>query len=245
MSIYIHVNQQTSGPYEENAVTAWLQAGQLSPEALACRQGASAWQPLRTLLPAQARPSAFDASTQTANQPAASPQAVVNWARRTLPNRVEVTLKNNSRAARLLLHAALFSLPALIFIFGIINLFTSTAYGLTIIFIFGAIFVALLFALFLYLFGQTRGSFVRYMEADGVETLNGTKYRWENLQYVNYKSVRRSQGGVAVAVIYSGLERVTVELIFQTGKALIPPLIHYQKEILRLIETIPAPRAGG
>ena len=34
MSIYIQTNQQASGPFEENAVAAWLQAGQLSPEVL-------------------------------------------------------------------------------------------------------------------------------------------------------------------------------------------------------------------
>jgi hypothetical protein len=56
MPIYIHTNQQTSGPFEENGVRAWLQAGQISPEVLACPQGASEWLPLRTLLPGPAHP---------------------------------------------------------------------------------------------------------------------------------------------------------------------------------------------
>lgn len=51
MSIYISVNQQTTGPFEENAVISWLRTGQLSPELLAWREGASAWQPLRNLFP--------------------------------------------------------------------------------------------------------------------------------------------------------------------------------------------------
>jgi GYF domain 2 len=50
LSIYINTNQQTSGPFEESAVVAWLRAGKLSPDVLACRHGASQWLPLRDLL---------------------------------------------------------------------------------------------------------------------------------------------------------------------------------------------------
>lgn len=51
MSIYIHKNNQQSGPFEEAKVLEWLKNGQLSNEDLACREGASDWQPLRILFP--------------------------------------------------------------------------------------------------------------------------------------------------------------------------------------------------
>lgn len=51
MSIYINRNNQQTGPFEEHAVLAWLQNGQLSGEDLACRTGDSNWRPLKTWFP--------------------------------------------------------------------------------------------------------------------------------------------------------------------------------------------------
>ena len=51
MSIYIHRNNQQTGPFEEHAVLAWLRGGQLSGEDLACRAGENKWRPLKTLFP--------------------------------------------------------------------------------------------------------------------------------------------------------------------------------------------------
>lgn len=73
MSIYINVNQQTSGPFEENAVAAWLQAGQLSPEVLACQHGANQWRPLRDVLSIS--------------------EAIGDWARQNFPTRVVLNHK--------------------------------------------------------------------------------------------------------------------------------------------------------
>lgn len=47
MSIYLHINQQTAGPYEESTVLSWLQTARISPDVLACPQGATEWRPLR------------------------------------------------------------------------------------------------------------------------------------------------------------------------------------------------------
>src|SRR5688500_15687395 len=49
--IYIHKNNQQSGPYEEHLVLDQLKSGLLKPEDMAIRQGDSQWQPLRTMFP--------------------------------------------------------------------------------------------------------------------------------------------------------------------------------------------------
>jgi hypothetical protein len=93
MSIYIYNNQQTSGPFEENAVAAWLHAGQISPDALACPQGATQWRPIRELFPAPGQAAAFTGAQMPGAAPTAHSQAVVNWARQSFPARVEARLK--------------------------------------------------------------------------------------------------------------------------------------------------------
>ncbi|MEP7148297.1 MAG: DUF4339 domain-containing protein [Acidobacteriota bacterium] len=49
--IYIHKNNQQTGPYEEHVVLDQLKSGFLKPEDLAIRQGDSQWEPLRTMFP--------------------------------------------------------------------------------------------------------------------------------------------------------------------------------------------------
>ena len=49
--IYIHKNNQQSGPYEEHVVLDQLRSGFLKPEDMAIRQGENQWQPLRTMFP--------------------------------------------------------------------------------------------------------------------------------------------------------------------------------------------------
>ncbi len=44
--IYIHKNNQQTGPYEEHVVLDQLKSGFLKPEDMAIRQGASQWEPL-------------------------------------------------------------------------------------------------------------------------------------------------------------------------------------------------------
>ncbi len=49
--IYIHKNNQQTGPYEEHVVLDQLKSGFLKPEDMAIRQGDKEWQPLRTMFP--------------------------------------------------------------------------------------------------------------------------------------------------------------------------------------------------
>ena len=170
MSIYIHTNKETTGPFEDDAVVAWLQAGQLSPEVLACRHGASHWLPLREVL--------TDATTG---------QAVVDWARQNFSTRTKLRHK----------------------------------------------------------LGAFRNDFAKALDAEGVENAGGQKHKWQDLQYVGYREQRLTGSPLQALVktlMYSGTDRMTLKLAFQTGEVIIPPLIDDQKQISKTLETCPAPR---
>jgi hypothetical protein len=187
MSIYINVNQQTSGPFEENAVTAWLQAGQLSPEVLACQHGATQWRPLRDVLTVATQPGASNGAGSQGASPALAAPAIVDWARKNFQTPVVLNHK----------------------------------------------------------FGAVRNDFARSLDAEGVERCGGQKHRWQDLQYVGYRQERLGGSPLQAlikALMYRGSERVTVKLAFTTGELIIPAFIQNHKELLGVLETIPAPR---
>lgn len=182
-------------------------------------------------------------------------QPVVNWARQSLPQTVEVKLKEHK-----VLMGICIALLGLIF-GGIALIFLATAVfslkskgwnpevtrGLV-----GGIFFLGVFAAFgggLLLLGKvTRRKFAKYLSSDGVETRGGEKFRWEDLHYLDYKQVNtqvnRQQLAVSAtrAAILAGVEKVTVDLVFPNGKAVVPPLVQNQPEILGLLNSMPVQR---
>jgi hypothetical protein len=184
-------------------------------------------------------------------------QPVVDWARQTLVNRVEVQLRYSSPVAKVFLGLAIGFLALVFFgvpialavgaIFKAVNEGWSDAIprylgcsgGMFIVF-------AALFSAIIFLPRMTRKTFAKFMDREGVTTRNGQKYRWEKLYYLDYKSVSVARGNLAVAAtqaaIMAGSKRVTVELIFEAGKAAIPPLTANQPELLALLETMPVQR---
>jgi hypothetical protein len=187
MSIYININQQTSGPFEENAIAAWLQAGQLSPEVLACQHGATQWQPLRDVLTVGTQPAAHAGAASPGASTALAAHAIVDWARQNFPARLELIHK----------------------------------------------------------FGAVRNDFAKSFDAEQGETCGGQRHRWQDLQYIGYREQRLGGSPLQAlirALMYSGSERVTVKLAFSTGEVIIPAFIKNHKELLQVLETIPAPR---
>ncbi|MDT4966466.1 MAG: domain 2 [Acidobacteriota bacterium] len=189
MSIYIYNNQQAAGPYDDNAVVAWLPAGQISPDAPACRQGANEWQPLRNLIPGAPQPGGFPGAQPNGSSPMPPSQAVVHWARQSFPAPVEVRLK-----------------------------FADVG----------------------------RGELAKLIDGDGVETRGGQRHRWETLHYISYrKELRRVRSPIAalvLALMTKGQQKLSVRLTFQTGDAVVTPLMHNSNELLALFETIPVER---
>ena len=97
-------------------------------------------------------------------------------------------------------------------------------------------------AVFLFFYVRAlRRKLVRFLSADGVTTRGGKKYRWENLQYLDYVTVRWkvSRNNVLLQAIinllFAGVERVKIEMVFTDGTATLAPLIENQREILALL----------
>lgn len=194
---------------------------------------------------------------QYLNQPAAE------WARRKLAREIEIKLRGNSWAARIVVALAMLFLCVIFFGIPAILLFNAAAkfvahgwgaevskplrLGLFFLAGFGGL------AVFLFFYVLTlRRKLVRFLSADGVTTRGGKKYHWENLQYLDYVTVHRNfvRGYRLYHVllralsnfIFAGVENVKIEMVFTDGTATLAPLIENQREMLDLMDTIPVRR---
>lgn len=190
-------------------------------------------------------------------------QEAAEWARRNLAREVEIKLRENSWAARVVVALAMLFLGVIFFGIPAILLFSAAAkfvangwsaevakplrLGLFFLAGFGGLTV------FLYFYLRTlRKKLVRILSAEGVTTRGGKIYRWENLQYLNYITVQRNfvRGyrfyhvllGAISNFMFAGVENLKIEMVFTDGTATLAPLIENQRETLDLMEMIPARR---
>ena len=237
MSIYIHKNNQQLGPFEEMAVLAWLKNGQLSGEDFGCPTGTKEWQKLKTLFANPVQSSAASIAVPLASNgggQAVSNQPIVNWARQVLQNPVKVKGLFNSRIIMVFGYAifALFlGLSFLTLISGLDKLITegwnkSFKEGMiisTVLLVgFGGMFLIIVLI---------RRNIATVLSSKGVKTRSRKNYLWENLCFLNYKTMS-----------YKGNKKTAVEMIFANGKAVIPPHTSNKSEILRLLDTMPVQR---
>lgn len=186
-------------------------------------------------------------------------QPVVNWARQNLPQSIEVKLKAESLGFKILLGICLaflalifLGIPLLLYI-SAISTFLSEGWnskvsgGLGSGTFFLVVFGALASGFFL-LIRFIRRNIAKVFNHEGVETRNGKKFSWENLYFLNYKKVsgkayNRNLAAVAVnSALFAGIEKVNIEMIFANGKAVVPPVIQNQAEILAMLNSIPVQR---
>jgi hypothetical protein len=186
-------------------------------------------------------------------------QAAAEWARRNLAREIEIKLRGNSWAARIVVALAMlflgvifFGIPATLF-FDTAAKFVANGWSaevskplrLGIFFLAG--FGGLAVFLFFYVRGLRR-KLVRLLSADGVTTRGGKKYRWENLQYLDYVPVhwKVSRNNVLfqelIKFIFAGVEKLKIEMVFTDGTATLAPLVENQRKMLDLVETIPVQR---
>ena len=186
-------------------------------------------------------------------------QAAAEWARHNLAREIEIKLRGNSWPARIVVALAMLFLGVIFFGIPAILLYNAAAkflahgwseevsknlrLGIFFLAGFGGL------ALFLFFYVRAlRRKLVRFLSADGVTTRGGKKYRWENLQYLDYVRVqwRVSRNNVWLQVlvnfIFAGVERVKIEMVFTDGTATLAPLIENQREILDLLDKIPVRR---
>jgi hypothetical protein len=246
MSIYVNKSNQQLGPFEEAKVLEMLRFGQLSPEDLVIRQGQNQWQQAGTMFRARGQSEQQSNNAAHVNPLNFSNQPVVNWARQNFADITEVKLKFNSPTAKIILALFIFCLPIALTILTVVQMvlvgYTSQTQALLV----GSGFLFLLFAAvgaFALLIGSfSRRKIVRFFDAEGAETRNKTKYRWEDLQYLNYRKFHVSRVNLLAALVqtimFAGSSRVTIELIFSNGKAILPPLMLNQQETHALLGTI-------
>ncbi|HEX8456631.1 MAG TPA: hypothetical protein VF656_04850 [Pyrinomonadaceae bacterium] len=191
---------------------------------------------------------------QYLNQPAAE------WARCKLARGIEIKLRGNSWPARIVVALAMlflsvifFGIPALLLINAAAN-FVAGGWSAKVS---GPLRMGIFFlagfgglAVFLFFYVRTlRRKLVRLLSADGVTTRGGKTYRWENLQHLNYvRFYREMSRNVLLRVvskfIFAGVETLKIEMVFTDGTATLAPLIENQREVLDLIDTIPARRTS-
>lgn len=185
-------------------------------------------------------------------------QPVVDWAKQSLPQSVEVKLRYKSLSSTIIvvfayvvLAVGLLWLPVAVF-YGAVANFITKGWSAEVSGSFvcsGGLFLVLggLSASSLFLPWMQRKKLVKFFHAEGVETRGGQKYRWENLYYLNYKKTnigtRRNKAARAtVSTMFLGVENITVELVFENGTAVVPPLISNQPQILGILKMMPVER---
>lgn len=142
----------------------------------------------------------------------------------------------SSMAGKIFTYALLFCVPGAFFLAGIFAVVIGAKdpgarYGG---FVFGTI-LLIPFGLIALLGAYTRRSFAKALDADGVEMPFGNKFLWTKLQYVDHVTKHVRVGRVSRQVKDNQLE-----LIFEGGKAIIPPLIHERAAVWDLMNGMPA-----
>jgi hypothetical protein len=185
-------------------------------------------------------------------------QAAAEWARSKLARGIEIELRGNSVTARIVVALAMnflglifFGIPAILF-FDAAAKFVAHGWGaevskqLRLGMFFLAGFGGLAVFLFFYVLGLRR-KLVRLLSADGVTTRGGKTHRWEDLQHLNYvRFYREMSRNVLLRAlskfIFAGVENLKIEMVFTDGTATLASLIEDQREMLDLMDTIPARR---
>ena len=161
---------------------------------------------------------------------------VADWARQNIRGRVEVRPLFSSRVGRIFVFALLFCVPGAFFALGLVALALgvrdrsvvggSFVFGLLMLIPCGVI--ALLGA-------YVRRGFAKSLDAEGVNAALGQKFPWGKLYYVDHVTKHVRAGGVSRRIKDNQLE-----LVFEGGKAVIPPLIHGRAAVWSLINGMPA-----
>ena len=91
-----------------------------------------------------------------------------------------------------------------------------------------------------------RRGFARSLDAEGARGSFGQRFSWGKLHFVDHVTKITRVGGVTRRIKDNQLE-----LVFEGGKLIIPPLIHGRAEVWALVNAMPAevrddgvPRAG-
>jgi hypothetical protein len=160
-------------------------------------------------------------------------EPVVNWARRNLQTPVEIKPLFSSRGGKVFTYLLLFIVPLAFIVTGVVARLTgvrdqNAANGA---FVCGLVLV-IPFGLIVLLGRLTRAGFPKSLDAEGVNASGGRKFYWGKLCYVDHVSK------------YFNVSRRRVkdnqlEMVFENGKVIIPPLIHERERVWGLVNSMP------
>ena len=161
-------------------------------------------------------------------------EAVVNWAKQNVPQPIQIRILGG-KGLRTLMYVLLFSIPFLIVSCQSYLKLAGFAKDVSWWGIFLLGFVLLIPVGIIILVGaRTRQTLVKSLDAGGVSSSLGRRFRWEDLSYVDHVSKITRESGVTRKV-----EDNQLELVFSNGKVIIPPLIHERGWIWALVNSMP------
>ena len=161
---------------------------------------------------------------------------VADWARQNIRGRVEVTPRFSSRPGRIFAYALLFCAPGAFIGLGLL-LFALGARakdGAGALLFFGSL-MLIPCGLIALVGAYVRRGFAKSLDAEGARGAFGRRFPWGKLYYVDHVSKVVIRGGVRRPVKDNQLE-----LVFEGGKLVIPPLIHCRAEVWALVNSMPA-----
>ena len=161
---------------------------------------------------------------------------VADWARRNIRRRVKVRLLFGSRLGGIFAHALLFSPPGAFIGIGLI-LFALGARakdGASALLFYGSL-MLIPCGLIASVGAYVRRGFAKSLDAEGARGAFGQRFPWGKLYYVDHVSKVVIRGGVRRRIKDNQLE-----LVFEGGKLVIPPMIHGRAEVWALVNSVPA-----
>lgn len=161
---------------------------------------------------------------------------VADWARHNIRARVQVRPLFSSRIGMILTNALLFCVPGAFFALGLLLLALGAKAkdGVGALFLFGFLTLVPCGVIALAVAYVRRG-FARSLDAEGVIGSFGQRFQWGKLYHVDHVTKIFRAGGVTRRIKDNQLE-----LVFEGGKLIIPPLIHDRSAVWEMINRIPA-----
>lgn len=161
---------------------------------------------------------------------------VADWARQHIRGRVGVRPRFSSRLGRIVPYALLFSVPGAFFAIGLFMVAVGKENDPT---RFGGIVFGFLTLIpcgvIVLVSARVRRGFATSLDAEGVNLSFGSKLAWGKLYYVDHVTRHVRAGGASLRTKDNQLE-----LVFEGGKAVIPPMIHDREAVWALVNAIPA-----
>ena len=161
---------------------------------------------------------------------------VADWARQHIGGRVEVRPLFSSRVGMIFTYALLFCVPGAFFALGLLLLALGAKGkdGVGAFFFFG--FLTLIpCGVIAIVAAYVRRGFAKSLDAAGVSGSFGQRFPWAKLHHVDHVTKVFRAGGATRRVKDNQLD-----LVFEGGKLVIPPMIHNRAAVWELINRMPA-----